>query len=1187
MQLKRVEIHGFKSFAEKTNIEFLDGVTTIVGPNGSGKSNVSDAIRWVLGEQSAKSLRGSKMEDVIFAGTEQRKMLGLAEVTLVLDNSDNKLPVEYNEVAVTRRVYRSGDSEYYINKNQCRLKDIQELFMDTGVGRDGYSIIGQGKIDEILSSKSEERRSIFEEASGIVKYRTRKEEALRKLEHTNTNLTRVTDVLNEIETSLGPLEEKSKVAKKYLELRDELKGLEVRSFINTIFSAEEEINKINEAIEGLEQSIAGSQKEIENIEKEKDESKVSLEKILLNIEKSQEEYFEKANEIEKLKTRIETFDDRMDNNKVAIERLNLEIEEDMISIESLKEDIEKRNVKKKNMLDNKVRFEQELEEKELELEELTANMTTKELEIEEIKRYIESLKDKLTEYKVETSSLESTMEANQKRIDTLLKENTSNISSADSIRISEAEERENFSKIKKQKTDLEEAIKNLDEVKERIEINITGFNDKDAEFKQKMLEIKSKINYLTNLENENEGYIKSVKEVIEKSKTDGTYGHSVYGTLASIITTEEKYEKAIEIALGGYLQNIVVETDKDAKDAIRFLKQNSLGRATFLPLKSVKSSREDNFKTKESGFVGHAMNLIKYDKKFENVVRLALGRVIIADNIDNGVVISKTIPQGTKVVTLDGDIVMSTGSMTGGAAMSKKTSLLGRSSKIDKAKEELQKLESEYNKFNESIKSDRESYQNVVNEIEQKTDELHKVNIDYSVTEEKLNNIVKQSEKIANLRKNREEEKESLFKQNEEIIAKKLSIAEASAMIQNEIEIKNGEVEEYARFNKEKEDNVNFLNEDIVNLKISLSSFDESNIAIDEMVEKIKEDITSLEASIEKKKQNIADCQNEIERSEEDNKQDNVNIEKLNEEIEGLKKYNNTLKESKTQNMENQAKLEQAYIQKLQDLDKLRDQKGKVEGKRVKFDIEIDALKNKMWDDYELTISSAKEYDKVSTVDKELSKTKIDSSINKIKSQIKSLGEVSVSSIEEYKEQSERAVFISTQKKDLEETANKLTNLIENTTSIMKTQFAKQFKIIRENFSKVFVELFDGGRADLRLSDEANILESGIEIEVQPPGKKLQNMMLLSGGERALTAIALLFAILKIKTPPFCILDEIEAALDDINVARFAKYIKKYSKQTQFIVITHRKGTMEVASSVYGVTMQEYGVSKLVSMKLK
>ena len=437
------------------------------------------------------------------------------------------------------------------------------------------------------------------------------------------------------------------------------------------------------------------------------------------------------------------------------------------------------------------------------------------------------------------------------------------------------------------------------------------------------------------------------------------------------------------------------------------------------------------------------------------------------------------------------------------------------------------------------------------------------------------------------MRKNKEEEKNSLFKQNEEIIAKKLSIAEATAMIQNDIEIKENEVAEYARFNKEKEDKVNFLNEDIVNLKISLSSFDESNVAIDEMVDKIKEDISNLEVSIEKKKQNIAECEREIARADEDNKVDILNIEKMSDEISVIKEHNEKLKQSKTSNMEAQEKLEQDYINRLQELDKVKEQKSKVEGKRVKFDVEIDALKNKMWDDYELTISSAKEFEKTSLVDKDLSKTKIENMINKTKSEIKSLGEVSVSSIEEFKEQSERATFISSQKNDLEETKQKLENLIDNTTSIMKTQFAKQFKIIRENFSKVFVELFDGGKADLRLSDENNILESGIEIEVQPPGKKLQNMMLLSGGERALTAIALLFSILKIQTPPFCILDEIEAALDDINVSRFAKYIKKYSKQTQFIVITHRKGTMEVASSVYGVTMQEYGVSKLVSMKLK
>ena len=1187
MQLKRVEIQGFKSFADKTNVEFLDGVTTIVGPNGSGKSNVSDAIRWVLGEQSAKSLRGSKMEDVIFAGTEARRMLGLAEVTLVLDNTDSMLPIEYNEVSVTRRVYRSGESEYYINKNQCRLKDIQELFMDTGVGRDGYSIIGQGKIDEILSSKSEDRRSIFEEASGIVKYRTRKEEALRKLEHTNSNLVRVTDVLNEINSSLGPLEEKSKVAKKYLELRDSLKGLEVRAFLNTIASAEGEIESINSSIEALNQSILLKQKEIEDAEKNKDDRKVELEKILLDIEKSQESYFAHVNELEKVTARIENFDERLKTDNETIERLNLEIEDNIIAIESLKEDAEKRNIKKKNMLDNKIRFEQELEEKESELKEITDNMSAKELEIEEIKRYIEGLKDKITEYKVETSSLESTMEANKKRIDLLIKENTSDISFADGVRITEAEEREKFSKIKKQKAEIEETIKNLEDAKTRIEVNITGFNEKDTEFKQKILELKSKINYLVNLENENEGYVKSVKSIIEKSKNEGAYGTSVYGTLASLITTSEKYEKAIEIALGGYVQNIVVENDKDAKEAIAYLKQNSLGRATFLPIKSVKSQKKENFSVKEEGYIGTALDLIQYDSKFENVVKLALNRVIIVDNIDSGVKISKKISSGMKVVTLDGDVIMSTGSMTGGATPNKKTSLLGRNSKIENAKESLKQLEKEYSDFNESIKSDKESYEKIANEIIQKKAEVQEINIAYSVTEEKLNNIVKQSESIANMRKSKEEEKNMLFKQNEEIIAKKLSIAEATAMIENDIETKQHEVDEYARFNKEKEDTVNFLNEDIVNLKISLSSFDESKDAIDEMVDKIKEDIANLEQAIERKNQSILDCQNDLLKAEDDNKNDNLSIKKLSDEIEELKIYNEKLKLSKKENMENQDELEKAYVISLQDLDKIKEQKNKVENKRIKFDVEIDALKNKMWDDYELTISSAKEYEKTSTIDKELSKTKIENMINKIKNEIKALGEVSVSSIEEYKEQSQRAVFISSQKSDLEDTKQKLENLIDNTTSIMKTQFAKQFKIIRENFSKVFVELFDGGKADLKLSDENNILESGIEIEVQPPGKKLQNMMLLSGGERALTAIALLFAILKIKTPPFCILDEIEAALDDINVSRFARYIKKYSKQTQFIVITHRKGTMEVASSVYGVTMQEYGISKLVSMKLK
>ncbi|MDD2627535.1 MAG: chromosome segregation protein SMC [Clostridia bacterium] len=1141
----------------------------------------------MLGEQSAKSLRGSKMEDIIFAGTQQRKMLGLAEVTLILDNIDGKLPLEYNEVSVTRRVYRSGESEYYINKSQCRLKDIQELFMDTGIGRDGYSIIGQGKIDEILSNKSEERRNIFEEASGIVKYRTRKDEAVRKLEKTNLNLTRVTDVLNEIESSLGPLEEKSKVAKRYLELREKLKTLEVRDFLNVISTAEEELNKINDVVEGFNQSIRVSETLIDSISKNRDELKMDLEKILLDIEKGQEDYFKTINEIEKVKTRIETFDDRVKQDEEVIERLILEIEENVIKIESLKEDIEKRNTRKQSMIDNKVRFEHELEEKELELEDVTNNMNDEDLKIDGIKNYIEGLKDKLTEYKVEVSSLESTMEANGKRIDTILRENVTDISSADEMRIRQTDEKEKYSKVKKEKIELEQVINDLGEAKARIEEGIMSFKQKDESLKQIIIETKSKLNYLIGLENENEGYSRSVKSVISRAKENGTYGKTVHGTLASLINAKKEHEKAIEIALGGYIQNIVVENDKEAKEAISYLKQNSLGRATFLPINSIKKVKVERVPSKLQGVIGMASELVEFDEKYQNIIDLSLGRTIIVDNMDNGVSISKKISSFMKIVTLDGEVIMGTGTLTGGNVSSKGSSLLGRSAKIELTKEELRKAEKEYSKFNLSIQNDKISYEKIVEEMLQKNEELQRATIEYNVVEEKLNNIEKQVDSIAKVRENKEEEKNELFKQNKFIVEKKIAISESVASIEKEIEEKQQEVSEYARFHKEKEDRVNFLKEDIVNLRISLSSFDESNIAIDEMIEKMKEDIASLELSNNKKNESINESKQLIKARKQENILDEQLIKNQDSSLEELKKYNDTLKDKKTSNLDKQEELNNKYTEEIQKIEILKEQKNKTESKKIKFDLEIDTLKSKIWDDYELTISSAKEYEKNTILDKEISANKIVKLIKETREEIKSLGEISVSSIEEFKEQSERAEFISKQKIDLEETKTKLENLIDNAISIMKTQFIKQFKLISKSFSEVFEELFGGGKAELKLSDESNVLESGIEIEVQPPGKKLQNMMLLSGGERALTAIALLFSILKIKAPPFCILDEIEAALDDINVVRFAKYIKKYSKDTQFIVITHRKGTMEVATSIYGVTMQEYGVSKLISMKLK
>ena len=1188
MQLKRIEMQGFKSFADKTVVEFLDGVTTIIGPNGSGKSNVSDAVRWVLGEQSAKSLRGSKMEDVIFSGTQQRKMLGLAEVTLVLDNSDGGLPLDYNEVMVTRRVYRSGESEYYINKSTCRLKDIQELFMDTGVGRDGYSIIGQGKIDDILSSKSEDRRNIFEEASGIVKYRTRKDEALRKLDNTANNLNRVSDILSEIKNNLGPLKERAKTAKQYLELRDELRRLEVRAFLNMVEANEGEIGSLNTRIGALEESINVKQNEVDGLEKKKDENKLELEKILFDIEKSQEEYFQGLNEIEKIKARIESFDEKMKMSSENVERFKIEIEEHRELIASLEQDAITRASKKENMIANKTKFEDELREKESELVEITKNMSEKELEIEELKKYVEDIKEKLTDYRVEISSLDSTIEANSKRIESILKEGNIDISSVDSTRNDEAEIKGIIDKIQKERNELESKGQELGLKKVKIDENISGYVNKENEYKQKIMETRSKINYLINLENENEGYVRSVKSIIDLSKQDGSFGKSIYGTLASLVNVDEKYEKAIEIAMGGYVQNIVVDRDSTAKSVIIYLKQNSLGRATFLPLESIKTYKTESVKLKsEDGYLGMASELVMFDKQYEKVVNLALGKSIIVDNIDNAIKISKKISNGMKIVTIGGEVISSTGSMTGGQAQNRTSSLIGRRAKIDEYKLKLENVEKEFRVFVESIEKDKLGYEDLLKEIAENSQTLSSKNIEYSVAEEKLRNIQRQLERIFNVRKNKEEEKEYLFKQNQEMSNKKLEINESMAVINTEIEAKQSDIDEHARFNKEKEDVVNFLNEDIVNLKISLSSFDESNLAIDEMIDKINEDISNFKLTIQKKEEAVNNSAKDRESKENENEQDKEAIKELEVNVEKLKENAEKLKISKNNNLLKQTEIESNHMELVRQIEKIKEEKAKVENKKIKVDLELDTLRDKMWEEYELTISSAKEFEKTSMLDKDLTNAKIESMILKAKKIIKDLGDVSVSSIEEFTEMNKREIFISKQKSDLEETKSKLENLIENTTSIMRTQFAKQFRTINENFGKVFVELFGGGKAELKLSDEKDVLESGIEIEVQPPGKKLQNMMLLSGGERALTAIALLFSILKIKAPPFCILDEIEAALDDTNVNRFASYIKKYSKQTQFIVITHRKGTMEVATSVYGVTMQEYGVSKLISMKMK
>ena len=1189
MQLKRLEIQGFKSFADRTVVEFEEGITSIVGPNGSGKSNISDAIRWVLGEQSAKSLRGAKMEDVIFAGTQQRKMLGLAEVSMVLDNSDHLLNIDFDEVVVTRRVFRSGESEYLINKSQVRLRDVQELFMDTGVGRDGYSIIGQGKIENIISSKSDERRSIFEEASGIVKYRVRKDEALRKLNNTELNLERVNDILTEIDKNLGPLEEKSIKAKEYLDLKSKLKDVDVKLFLNIIDNVYSDTNNLEEKIQSLATSIEQNEKDIESFQNISNDTRVCLEELLLETETKQEKYFSTLAEIDKLKSKIEAFDDRMTSYKENIEKLKEEIKEGSLSIELLQEEIVTRTSKKENGEKNKERFTTELAEKEEELKAITQNMSEKELEIESIKRTIDEKKEELNVLKTNIAIATEKVENSRKRIETIEKESQSSIYATDGIKLDFDEIQEDYFKEDKLRKSLDAELKKLTEEKKSTDEFFVTYTNKENEFKQKIIETRSKLNYLQSLENENEGYVRSVKSILDLSKKNSIYTKKVFGTLAGLIETDEVYEKAIEVSLGGYIQNIVVDTDSSASELVKFLKEQLLGRATFLPLESIKLYREDIPSTAKSkeGYINTAINLVRYDKKFDSAVRLALGRTIIVDTIENGIKISKITNSQAKIVTLDGEVIAATGSITGGQVAGKQMTLVGRNRKLEDYKKRLTKLEKDYGEHLEKFKVKKDLREELEQKLIKVTEEASKQNTVCSVIEERLRSVERQSLKQEELKLSRINEKETLAS-NILDLEKDIEVGtKAIDDILNKIGNLNDEVTEYERFNREKAEKVNFLNEDIVNLKISVSSFDESSLAIDEMIEKINQDIENFNVTSLRKQDLIGEYEEELKNGDMRNEEDKTKLIELQDLSDELKKENDTLKIQRDVNINKQRDIENSINITRETLDKLKEEKNKLDNKKFKIDSQTDQIKTKIWEDYEFTLDMAREYNKSLDYLNEVPKQKLEQSANKLKNEIKSLGDISVSSIDEFKELSERSVFIRNQKQDLEDTKSKLENLIENTTSIMKTQFAKQFKIINDNFQEVFKELFGGGKANLVLLDEKNILESGIEIEAEPPGKKLQNISLLSGGEKALTAIAILFAILKIKAPPFCVLDEIEAALDDINVARFASYIKDYSKEVQFLVITHRKGTMEIASSVYGVTMQEYGVSKLISMKMK
>ena len=1182
MYLKRLEMQGFKSFADKTVLEFMPGITTVIGPNGSGKSNISDSIRWVLGEQSMKSLRGNKSEDIIFAGTQNRKSLGFAEASIVIDNTDGKLPIEFAEVVVTRRIFRNGESGYFINKAPCRLKDIQELFMDTGIGKDGYSIIGQGKIDDILSNKSEDRRNIFEEAAGIVKYRARKTESEKKLEQTKLNLLRINDILAEIEANIGPLKNQAEKAKKYLSLREELKSIEIGLFIYNIDTYKVKIEELVKDIDIINSQKEDEESRLSVLQNLKENLKTELEEIISKIEETQNLGFESEKKIEQINSDINVQKTKIENNNQNSDTYLKEIEELKKRNAEILEEKENRINKKDNLLANREKFVLELEEKENKLQELTSKLSKEEVEIEEKKKQVE----KNTEAKYENREAINTLEVNNenlnKRSKTVKNEIQETISKLDEKRMLKSDLLKTFNEKESKRNECQKRLEDIKVKREEANAKITEFDNKINNLTQEYRIKDSKQKFLQEMEKEKEGYSRAVKSVLTQCEVDRNLNKGVRGVLASLITVPEEYQLAVETVLGQTLQNIVTETEEDAKKLIEYLRKNNLGRASFLPITSVKGKNLDKLITNGTqGVIGVASKLIKTDKKYEEIISNLLGKTVIVNDMDTAIVIAKQNKYSFRIVTLKGDIINPSGAISGGSTTQKTNSIIGRTAQIKQLEKEIEKIQKEIEKITKEKEDYENSIESLLEEITSIEASSRETEIEYATEEQRLESIEETisslETKLDKLKTETNEIVESIDKNKEE----KAVIEQKNLELEQEITILNTAIQNFAEKNKGNQKYIDDLNFDITNLKISVSSFDESSNSLEEILSRMENELQTNMSKIENKKQqskNLKVENEELTKTIEELKQ---NIEQIKIEVSTSSETAQKLKQEKSNKNMAITKVETEIEEKYKIIEEIKNQANKLEVKKSKLDVELEQIINKMWEDYEITPNTAGEFKKPNNV------AETTKEVKHLRDEIKNLGSINIDSIEEYKQTKERYDYMCEQRLDLENASSKLKKVIQDMTKIMKEQFEKQFNIINKNFGEVFKELFGGGKAELKLTDETDILNCGIEIEVQPPGKKLQNMMLLSGGERAFTAIALLFSILRINPAPFCVLDEIEAALDDVNVYKFADYLKKFTGETQFLVITHRKGTMEAADTVYGITMEESGISKLLSMKLE
>lgn len=1182
MRLKKLYIHGFKSFADRVEMTFEHGVTGVVGPNGCGKSNISDAVRWVLGEQSARQLRGSRMEDVIFNGTEKRRRMAYCEVTLTFDNEDRSLPSDYTEVAVTRRVFRTGESEYLLNGAACRLKDVVDLFRDTGIGRDGYSIVGQGRVGEILSQKSEDRRQVFEEAAGIVKYKARKSEAEKRLDNTEQNLSRIADIISELESRLEPLRLQSEDARKYLAMREEQKGLDLNVFLIRSERYQEKIAELRLTAENMRETLAQNEREqqalnerresVQNQLSEREEKAAELRESLQALIQEVEAQEGQANVLRERLAASRREQARVEDEKRAAEEGETGMRR---RIETLEGEIAREGEAVAAREERQAALDRALKEAE-------AAAARLETEAEDAKERVIRFMNDMGDVKSEQARLTALGEAIDRQLASLSAgaEEDSRVAADLTRAVEDAEgvwdeENDRLKALNEAAREISERTRRAGEEYERL----TAESQKLLSIKQ---ELGSRLKLLTEMQRDYEGYNLSVKQVLMEAERRG--GAGVHGVVASILHAPQKLERALDMVLGGTLQNVVVDRDEDAKAMIEYLKRNRYGRATFLPISSIRGRTLDMGERRVlsmPGCVGLASEMVTYDPIYRGIVENLLGRTVIAEDLNSGIAIQRAGRYQFRLVTLDGDVMHSGGSMTGGSVQSRMTSLLSREREITESAENMKKLTEKLAQAQNQLKKGEEERAALKRERAQLFDDVHQQEIAVTRAEDHLARAREELNGHTGRAARVNEARAQLAEQKAEILSQLDALGQRRETTEDEGEALRKKAQALQTSLSEKRAALNAQRQEVGDARVALATAKRG-------FEALKQDLSRLNAQKGDAARALAEAAESLRALACRLKADEEALTTEEGRLELARRGLNGAREDFQRADESRLKAQTELKEISESAERLRvateeftDRSHRAEMALSRAENDLEQMTARIWEDYQLTYEGAEPFR-----DPDFKLAESEKRLNTLRAAIRAMGPVNVSAMDEYRETSERYTELSAQRDDLERAKNDLMGIISELTGKMETQFRAQFEQLDVYFRQTFTELFGGGRAELRLEDPKDALNTGIEIVAQPPGKKLQMLSLLSGGERALTAIAILFAMLKLKPTPFCILDEIEAALDDANIDNFAEYLQTYSNKTQFVVVTHRKGTMSRCDALYGVAMEEKGVSKLVSVKL-